>query len=155
MTDHHFFHGGILSQWAPTRFEFEGVVYTRCEQWMMAMKARLFADADSYAMIMVIDDPRTHKAIGRTVRGFDEAVWKQHRQQIVYAGNLFRARQDTAFRTALLATDDKVLVEASPHDRIWGIGFNAANALANRPRWGLNLLGETLDLVRATVRRGA
>jgi len=40
-----------------------------------------------------------------------------------------------------------VFVEAAPRDRIWGIGFGARNAPANRHRWGLNLLGLAITAV--------
>ncbi|KAH7026693.1 uncharacterized protein B0I36DRAFT_331157 [Microdochium trichocladiopsis] len=53
-----------------------------------------------------------------------------------------------SFRDVLLQTGNKELVEASPMDRIWGVGFGAANAGANRGRWGLNLLGKCLMKAR-------
>jgi ribA/ribD-fused uncharacterized protein len=55
-------------------------------------------------------------------------------------------------RRMLLATGDRYLVEASPFDRIWGIGFAEKDASANRRRWGANLLGKALVDVRKSLR---
>lgn len=69
-------------------------------------------------------------------------------------GNVEDALVITAktFREVLLQTGNKELVEASPMDRIWGVGFGAANAGANRGRWGLNLLGKCLMRAREQFR---
>jgi predicted NAD-dependent protein-ADP-ribosyltransferase YbiA (DUF1768 family) len=47
-----------------------------------------------------------------------------------------------------------VLVEASPRDRVWGIGISAGHEHATDPaRWrGLNLLGFALMEARAGLR---
>lgn len=54
----------------------------------------------------------------------------------------------------LLETGDAVLVEASPLDKIWGIGLARDNADASNPKkWkGLNLLGKALMAVREDLR---
>lgn len=54
--------------------------------------------------------------------------------------------------TALLETGDREIVEASPRDRIWGVGFGAKNAECQRARWGLNLLGKALTEARRVLR---
>jgi predicted NAD-dependent protein-ADP-ribosyltransferase YbiA (DUF1768 family) len=51
-------------------------------------------------------------------------------------------------RRMLLATGERELVEASPSDRIWGVGFAERDAQRNRHRWGQNLLGRALMDVR-------
>jgi hypothetical protein len=55
-------------------------------------------------------------------------------------------------KSMLLATGDRELVEASPKDRIWGVGFGEKNAEKNRHRWGQNLLGRALTDVRTRLR---
>ena len=54
-----------------------------------------------------------------------------------------KPRQNADMRTALLSTGDRVLVEASPFDKIWGIGFAEGDPEACCPEmWrGSNLLG--------------
>ena len=151
MSDYHFFWHGILSQWARTHFTYNGVVYNCCEQAMMAAKAMLFNDQVALAEITSTDSPRTHKAWGRKVKGFDPNIWNANKRRIVHEINYARAESDWPFREALLATGDLILVEASPYDRIWGIGYSAHNALRFRHLWGQNLLGLALTDVRNRI----
>lgn len=121
---------------------------------MMAQKALLFGDIASFELI--VEDPRSSpravKAVGRRVRGFDEDIWVQERERIVVEGNMLKFEQNRALREKLLATGDKILVEASSEDRIWGIGFAEKHAMANQEWWGLNLLGKALMDVRKMLR---
>jgi ribA/ribD-fused uncharacterized protein len=73
---------------------------------------------------------------------------------IVVQGNMYKftiAEDAENLRAWLLATGDRMLVEASPSDRVWGVGFTEKNAGANRHRWGQNLLGKALMVVRARL----
>ena len=137
---------GCLSQWWPCRFTVDGVEYASAEHWMMAAKARLFDDSETLAQILAAKTPPEAKSLGRLVRGFDEQIWTAQRSDLVARGNVAKFGQDPALRGFLLATSGRVLVEASPRDRVWGIGLGAANEAATDPaRWrGLNLLGFAL-----------
>lgn len=139
-----------LSQWYPCRFEVEGVTYTSAEQYMMAEKAKSFGDEEIRAEILNTDDPRMCKALGRKVKNFDKAVWDKEKEHIVRKGNTKKFLQNSALRNFLLSTGDKVLVEASPTDRVWGIGMGKNNPDALDPqKWrGQNLLGFALMNVR-------
>ncbi|OJT14548.1 N-glycosidase [Trametes pubescens] len=96
------------------------------------------------------------KSLGRKVQGFEDAVWTRERAGIVREGTLHKFRQHPGIRAALLATGGRELVEASPRDRIWGIGFGRAGAeRVDREAWGLNLLGRALMEVRAVLRAEA
>ena len=143
----------VFGQWTRSRFAVDGVFYSCGEQYMMAEKARLFGDAEVCRRIMETDDPRRHKRLGRSVRGFTEARWVQHREAIVTRGNLAKFSQNPALKQALLETEARTLVEASPLDRIWGIGLRSTDPRAQDPsQWlGLNLLGEDLMRVRASL----
>src|SRR5690349_5255252 len=92
-----------FSQWHPCEFTVDGRRFVCAEQFMMHGKARLFADDEIAAQILDTADPRTHKALGRKVRGFDDRRWKQAREQIVYAGNHAKFTQNPALHAALLA----------------------------------------------------
>ena len=144
-----------FSQWTRSHFVIDEQEYTHAEQWMMAAKASLFGDSDMLARILASDDPRSQKRLGQQVRGFDEDTWKRERLDIVVRGNEAKFGQSQKLRRILLATGDKTLVEASPIDRIWGIGLRADDPRAQRPsEWrGLNLLGEALMRVRALLAR--
>ena len=149
------FWGGWPSQWHPARFVVDGVEYNCCEQYMMAEKARVFGDADVLANILKSESPRAQKAFGRKVRGFDEARWAAVCRGVVYAANLAKFTQNAGLRRKLLATGDKTIVEASPVDRIWGIGLAADDERASDPeRWrGPNLLGFALMEARERLAR--
>jgi ribA/ribD-fused uncharacterized protein len=151
--------GGVgkscLSQWWPGRFELDGEVYPTAEHWMMVGKARLFGDEAAAGAILATDDPAEAKRLGRTVRGYDEAAWRAARYDLVVRGNLAKFGQDPLLGAFLLATGERVLVEASPVDRIWGIGLAEGDQAATDPaRWrGLNLLGFALMDVRDELAR--
>lgn len=141
---------GCLSQWWPAPFTVSGVTYASAEHWMMAHKARLFGDDEGLAAVLAAATPKDAKAAGRRVRGFDEQAWAAARFDLVVAGNLAKFTQHPGLGAVLAATAPKVLVEASPRDRTWGIGMGAGNPDAVRPsRWrGANLLGFALMNVR-------
>jgi ribA/ribD-fused uncharacterized protein len=137
---------GCLSQWWPAPFTVDGVEYATAEHWMMAGKARLFGDADAERRALDATHPKAAKAAGRSVLGFDETVWQRERFALVAEGSRHKFGQHPDLRDFLLATGERVLVEASPLDRVWGIGLAADDERAEDPaRWrGLNLLGFAL-----------
>lgn len=139
-----------LSQWWPTTFTVDGCTYASAEHYMMAEKARLFRDDDALAAIMRATSPAAAKKLGRGVRGFSDAVWNEHRYRIVCEGSAAKFGQNDDLRTFLLGTKKRVLVEASPVDRVWGIGLAIDDPRAARPEaWlGPNLLGFALMAAR-------
>jgi len=72
----------------------------------------------------------------------------------VVAGNIAKFGQNQPLREHLLGSDDAILVEAAPRDRIWGIGVSRENPAVHDPLlWrGCNLLGFALVKVRAVLR---
>ncbi|MFI8105029.1 NADAR family protein [Streptomyces sp. NPDC086023] len=145
-----------LSQWWPSPFTVGDVEYATAEHWMMAGKARLFGDEEALATALAAATPAEAKKAGRLVRGFDDAVWERERYAIVVEGSVHKFGSDPALRSFLLGTGERVLVEASPLDRIWGIGLAADSPDALVPqRWrGLNLLGFALMDARERLRAG-
>jgi ribA/ribD-fused uncharacterized protein len=142
-----------LSQWWPARFELGGVSYASAEHFMMAAKARLFGDDAAAERIVAAGSPREAKALGRSVAGFEEERWRESRFAIVREASLAKFSQDPELRGYLLGTNDAVLVEASPSDRVWGIGLRASDERTRDPRrWrGENLLGFALMHARAAL----
>ena len=142
-----------LSQWYAAPFTVDGIVYQTAEHWMMAAKARLFRDEESLVQILESSDPKTAKALGRKVKNFDGSVWGQNARRLVTEGNIAKFSQNSHLREFLLATGNAVLVEASPFDRIWGIGLKADDDRAKTPAmWqGQNLLGFALMDVREAI----
>jgi hypothetical protein len=147
---------GCLSQWWRAEFTVDGVTYPSAEHFMMTAKALLFGDAEMAARIPLAPHPKEAKDLGRQVRGFDEERWAQQCFGLVVAGNAAKFGQNPDLRDYLLGTGDRVLVEASPRDRVWGIGMDAGNDLAMSPaHWrGENLLGFALMEARHRLRPG-
>jgi len=147
---------GCLSQWWPADFTIDEITYRSAEQYMMAEKAALFGDTDTARLILQAPHPGAAKRLGRQVREFDEQTWAARRFQVVVTGNLAKFSQDPALGGFLLATVGKVLVEAAPDDRIWGIGLAADDERAMSPEhWpGWNLLGFALMEVRCQLAAG-
>jgi ribA/ribD-fused uncharacterized protein len=139
-----------FSQWWASPFIVDKVKYDTAEHWMMAQKAVLFGDHEMFNKIVIAKSPAEAKALGRQVRNFNEKVWDTARYEIVVKGNLQKFSQHAELKEFLLNTKDRILVEASPVDRIWGIGLTADNESAENPQhWnGLNLLGFALMEVR-------
>ncbi|MFC7617116.1 NADAR family protein [Actinokineospora soli] len=145
---------GCLSQWWPVDFEADGHPFASAEHYMMWRKATLFGDAGIAGQVLAAASPAAAKDLGRRVRGFDHARWEAERYGIVVAGNLAKFGQHDDLRRFLLSTGDRVLVEASPVDPVWGIGLAADDPRArDRATWrGLNLLGFALTEVRERLR---
>lgn len=143
-----------LSQWYKLSFKYEfavggSIVFPTAEHWMMYHKALLF-DSDRCIDILKQTHPREAKRIGRQLSNFDAEKWEDAKVQIVIKGNLIKFMDNPEYAKKLISTGDSILVEASPRDRIWGIGMNS-DQLHKTPikDWkGLNLLGYSLMGVR-------
>lgn len=139
-----------LSQWWPAKFELQGQEFSSAEQWMMYQKAILFGNVGIANQILENHDPRVSKALGRQVSNFSPELWDKKKCQIVYEGNLAKFNQNPRLSNFLKSTDNSILVEASPNDKLWGIGMSRECAeLCSPIKWeGANLLGFILMEVR-------
>ncbi len=146
-----------LSQWFEAPFVADGVTYQTAEQYMMAGKASLFNDVVALEKIRNCASPAIAKKLGRGVVGYVDSTWLAHRSQIVVAANLAKFSQHKTLADFLLGTKDAVILEASPVDKIWGIGMAADHPDTHNPaKWqGLNLLGFALMEVRDLLRSGS
>lgn len=144
----------IYSNFYYKPFVVNGIVYRCVEQFMMAMKARLFGDTKAEADIMKETEPYKMQQIGRTVQGYTDEAWFAARDEIVFQACLAKFQQNVHLGETLLATDEREMVEASPKDRIWGIGLGENDARAlDKSKWlGENRLGRVLMHVRAYLR---
>ena len=140
-----------FSQFYPVEFKIDEVLYNCAEQWMMASKAQLFeGNEEILQQIMMETNPALIKALGRKVKNFDEHIWNSVRYDIVVRGNYAKFSQNPQIKKLLLDTREAILVEASPMDRIWGVGLSSTNPDIKDPnKWrGRNLLGKALMEVR-------
>jgi ribA/ribD-fused uncharacterized protein len=139
-----------LSQWWPAKFIVDDIIYLTAEHYLMAEKARLFSDEEILSKILTAPSPGEAKNLGRMVKGFREDVWDVCRFEFTVNGNAAKFRQNESLQEFLLETGDKIIVEASPVDTVWGIGLAENDPRAINPgQWkGLNLLGFALMEVR-------
>lgn len=141
---------GYLSQWYNSKMIIDGISYLNAEQYMMAQKARLFGDEKIFNEIMKEDTPREFKRLGRLIENFDNDIWNREKRNIVLKGNIHKFSQNEKLKKLLLDTVDKILIEASPYDDIWGVKLRETDSLIlNINTWkGQNLLGFILMEVR-------
>lgn len=151
-----FFWGGEFSQWYPSRFMVDGVIYNCAEQYMMAKKADLFGDHQMWEAIMNSTSPREQKALGRGVANFNPELWNANCKAFVKQANIAKFTQNQNLLDVLLKTVGTTLVEASPEDKIWGIGLKENDPRAlDRATWqGTNWLGEIITEVRDEIVAG-
>ena len=123
---------------------------------MMAQKALLFEDQIMFEKIIAANKPGEAKDLGKLVANFDDMRWNEHKYAIVVEGTHHKFSQHRELKQFLFNTNDRVLVEASPVDRIWGIGLAEDHPHAQLPdQWrGENLLGFALMDVRDAMRKG-
>lgn len=154
MTDKYvFFWNGELSNWYPCRYKnirYKGLTFFNSEQAFMWEKAVYFGDMETAAEIVKNPDPSRCKRLGRLVKGFNAIKWSEVSYDIMIAVNYAKFSQNGILKNLLLETENKILVEASPYDTIWGIGLHYDDDKCLDPaNWkGQNLLGKALMIVR-------
>ena len=170
-----------FSNFHPSKFEYKELTFVSNEQFMMYSKAKTFKDEvtaqkiidmnnqplikdfieGKYSREDIVKDKvladqwnklmMKTKGFGREVKNYDDAVWTNRRAKVVLFGARLKFTQNEDLKQILLATGDTYMVEASPYDKIWGIGLSAGDAKKTpESKWpGLNLLGKDLDIVKA------
>ncbi|MBP3883500.1 MAG: NADAR family protein [Olsenella sp.] len=146
---------GCCSNWHPTGFDYRGTHFSTGEHWMMWQKARLMGDAEKATQILEAPTPRRAKELGGEVEPYDGALWDVVREQLVYYGVREKFLANDLERNLLLSTGSALLAEASPHDRVWGVGMTADDPrFADPAKWeGENLLGRACMRARADIRQ--
>lgn len=129
------------------------ITFNCAEQFMMFCKAARFTDRTHQAEILASSSPKEQKSLGRKTVGFTHDEWDPIKSEVVEAGNMAKFTQNEHLGRKLLATGDRILVEAASRDRVWGIGYNENRAMNFRQHWGENLLGKALMETRAQLRR--
>lgn len=139
-----------LSQWWESPFTIYDITYSTAEHYMMAMKADLFRDYETFTKIINTPSPSDVKKLGREIKNYDDVHWNDLKYRIVFNGNYHKFSKNPELKEFLLSTGDKILVEASPYDTIWGIGMSENDeGIENPENWkGQNLLGKVLMDVR-------
>lgn len=157
ITDKHiFFWTELYSQWhiAEMIDPITNITYNCSEQYMMHKKALLFGDNETATKILETKIPREQKALGRLVKGFSPIIWDQDKYEIVCNACMLKFTQNPILLAELLNTGNKILVEASPYDKIWGIGMKENDeGIDEEENWkGENLLGYALNDTRNYIK---
>ena len=144
---------GCFSQWYLSNFSDSEHNYCCAEQYMMYQKAKVFNDNVMAEKILNTSDPKEIKALGRKVQNFNDRIWEAKRFDIVLNGNRLKFSQNEKLKTILLSLpDDCKIMEASPYDKIWGIGMDEETAKRSTNINGLNLLGQAIMKVRRELK---
>lgn len=170
---HVYFYGGPPSQWhmgssfkvaLPIVHRYEGgrrlvrservMSYNCAEQALMAAKASIFDDMPSLKKIMEVASPKKQKEFGREVFPFDEEVWSKLRPIVTTINNVAKFSQSDGLHTWLMSTEDRILVEGSMKDTIFGVGIDWADPrIEDERNWrGTNILGNSLMDAREIIR---
>ena len=149
-----FFWGGIFSQWYHSNFLINDIKYCCVEQYLMSEKAKIFHDYVMFKKIMDTENPKLHKKYGRQVKNYNDTEWEKIREDIAITGNYAKFSQNRKLYEYLISTENKILVEASPYDIIWGIGLKETDERClDETKWrGTNLLGKVLMQVRKDIK---
>ncbi|EGP83516.1 unnamed protein product [Zymoseptoria tritici ST99CH_1A5] len=144
---------GLFCQWFHSPFQMDGKQFVTAEQCMMYLKAELFDDSEMMEKIIRTPEkgPAEHKQMGRLVKNFNNGTWDARSLDIVAKVNYNKFNENEDLKKALMDTAGKTLVEASPADRIWGIGYKEEDAIANMNTWGQNRLGKALMAAREEI----
>lgn len=144
-----------LSQWYDNGFKgIDGILYKSAEQYMMAQKAKFFDDEETLEKIMSAETSAEFKSLGKKVRNFDEEKWSLVKGAIIFAGNVAKFSGNKPLKKYILSTKNAILVEASPFDRVYGIGMLGGKDAEDPNNWkGTNLLGFVLMEVRDYLKK--
>jgi ribA/ribD-fused uncharacterized protein len=144
----------FLTNFYMSKFKDEnGNEYCCNEQFFMKKKQELFdpTNVQLAASILSATSAPEIKGLGRQVRNFDDKLWDQHKYEVMKEGLRLKFSQDEDLRRKLLDTIPARLFEASPKDRVWGIGYGEDELPADESMYGQNLLGKALQDVRADL----
>lgn len=148
ITDTHiYFWGSHFSNFFPIEFNYKGYTFPTTEHAFMWEKARFFNDSEIAELILKAEHPNGAKALGRKIKNYDNNQWNEVRFDVMYKVN--RSKWQT-LKDILIKTGNKIIVEASPMDKIWGVGLSENDPLIlDEKNWkGQNLLGKVLMKIR-------
>ncbi|KAE8851050.1 hypothetical protein HRS9122_01337 [Pyrenophora teres f. teres] len=130
------------------------IPFTTAEQSYMYLKSLYFSHSPTCTRILSTTDPKLCKKLGSSVPNFSAYHWDRVKQRVARVVNWYKFTdpRNAAMKAVLLGTGERELAEASPRDRVWGIGFRKEKAEGRRAEWGENLLGRVVVGVRGRVR---
>lgn len=145
----------IYSNFYYSPFVHQGILFKWSEQAVMYRKAMLFGSKGIAKKILEASEPRECKSLGRSKHiPFDGDVWDKNKERI-YKEVLYDKFQLPPLKKEMLGTGDRLFVEASPYDTVWGIGMRENHPdVTDSSKWrGQNLLGKVLTEVREQIKK--
>ena len=145
----------MLSNFYKENFEYKGHTFERSEQAFMWQKAIYFGDYDIANEILKTTHkhPKHAKALGRKVKNFNDDAWNKVRYSIMKDVVTHKVNQSQAIQNFIKQHKDKIFVEASPFDAIWGVKMSENDPNIEDPtKWkGQNLLGEVYNELKKEI----
>ncbi len=138
------------SNFYPHAFWYEDVKLDTSEHHLMRKKALLMGDHETASLISRAPTPLAAKRLGRKVRPWNQGLWEDHCDQIMEDILVAKFASTHAMREYILDIEGH-FYEASPKDKIWGIGISVKQAREGKPHNGQNKLGRALDRARARI----
>jgi len=147
------FYGGEFSNFYSCKFVVDDIEFNTSEQYFMYQKALFFNDIKKANEILQSKNPVKQKLLGRQVKNYSDPLWNEVRYENMLDGCRAKFTQNQRLKKILLDTNNLTIVEASPTDKIWGVGLAINNSLVlHKENWqGLNLLGEVLMELRTNL----
>jgi len=142
---------GYCSNFYKVNFEEKDRYFNCSETYFMYYKCLIFDSTNTKLQEQILSEesPYKVKKLGRQVKNYDENVWIEKRYSIMINALRLKFTQNETIKTKLLSTKPKTLYEASPFDKIWGIGYSATKAIVkDKINYGQNLLGKALMQIR-------
>ena len=140
-----------LSNFYPSRFNYDGVTYISSEQLIQANKAKLFGDMDTYNQILCSNTSIECKNLSRQIRNVDESKWQEEAAQICLPGIRAKFLQNPHIMDILLnKTGSKMIVECAS-DRLWGTGIPLGEpSCLDHMKWiSQGIMGHILECIRS------
>lgn len=146
---------GYLSNDFVCDFDVNGVTFKTMTQYLGYSKAMLFKDKASADRILATNDCDTIRLLENGISGYNENIWVQNRETILYNGLKAKFSQDLILRGKLVATGMEQIGKTGLNDRVWGINLAANDPKRqNKANWrGMNLLGKNLMRLRIELKR--
>lgn len=141
-----------LSNWYQSNFNIEKVEFCNVEQYLMYQKALCFKDEIMAVKILNNKNPKEIKTLGRQVKNYNDVEWDKIRYNVLKIALKAKFTQNELLLSKLKQTNNSVLVEASPYDKIWGIGMDVNHEYKDYTKWqGTNLLGWALTEIKNEI----